>query len=94
MVTAMLYRVRVRHLNPKRVEVTLDPTWLGRLLRRPVRVGDALRAGSVDGEGRSGIGWFWKATDRWVGGHVERYIEVSPLIAIEDIPIEKLLDDD
>lgn len=92
MITAMLYQVQIHRLSAKRVEITLKPTWLGRLLRRPVRAGTAVRCKSIDTYGAAnGIGWFWSATDRWVGAHAERYIEAAPLLSIEDIPVEKLL---
>ena len=90
MVDAFLYQVRVKVLSKTRVEITLVPTWLGRLFKRRVRQGVAHRA--LDSE--DGMAWWWKATDRYVGAYVERYIEAAPMLAIEDMTVEQLLLDE
>lgn len=82
-----LYRTQVRRLTPGKAEVTLAPNWLGKLTFRHVRVGAAKRLRDDEGE----YGWFWEANHRDVGEHVEAYIACAPLLALEDIPVEKLL---
>lgn len=84
---ALLYQIRVRAISKARVEITLVPTWLGRLLRRRVRQGHAYR----DRDIRKRLGWWWTATDRHVGDYIERYIEAAPLLQIEDMTVEQLL---
>ena len=90
MIAAVLYHVRVRALSKTRVEITLVPTWLGRLCSRRVRQGVAYRA--KDSE--DCIAWWWQATDRHVGSYVERYIETAPMLGIEDMTVEQLLLDE
>jgi hypothetical protein len=87
MIASLLYQVRIKKLSKTRVEITLVPTWLGRVFKRRVRQGPAFRAKDADGD----LGWWWEATDRHVGSYVERYIEAAPLLAIEDMTIEQLL---
>lgn len=89
-VVALLYNIHIQRLTRRRVEITLVPTWLGRLLRRRVRQGVAYRDDDNDGE----TCWWWKATDRYVGTYVERYIEASPLTLVEDMTVEQLLLDE
>ncbi len=91
MIDALLYQVRVKALSKTRVEITLVPTWLGRLFKRRVRQGVAYRAKDP---GDDGLFWWWLATDRYVGAYVERYIEAAPVLAIEDMTVEQLLLDD
>lgn len=89
MLESLLYHVRVLTLSRSKVEITYVPNWLGRLLKRRVRQGTAYRARSP---GRYGeVHWWWRATDRWVGDYVERYIEATPLLALEDMTVEQLL---
>lgn len=90
MIDAFLYQVRVKALSKTRVEITLVPTWLGRLFKRRVRQGIAYRGKDAEGD----LGWWWQATDRHVGAYVERYIEAAPMLAIEDMTIEQLLLDE
>lgn len=90
MIEALLYQVRIKALSKTRVEITLVPTWLGRLFKRRVRQGVAYRA--KDSE--DAVGWWWQATDRHVGAYVERYIEAAPMLAIEDMTVEQLLLDE
>ena len=87
MITAVLYQVHVRAIVRKRVEITLVPTWLGRWFRRRTRVGVAYRLRSDEDE----FVWCWLATRRYVGGHIESYIEAMPLVQIEDMSVEQLL---
>ena len=87
MIEAFLYQVRIKTLSKTRVEITLVPTWLGRLCSRRVRQGVAYRA--EDDEGA--VAWWWQATDRYVGSYVERYIEAVPMLTIEDMTVEQLL---
>lgn len=87
MINALLYQVRVRMLTYAKAEITLVPTWLGRLFKRRVRQGIAYRARSDADE----LAWWWKATDRHVGNYVERYIEAAPILSIEDMTVEQLL---
>ena len=87
MIEALLYQVQIKSLSRTRVEITLVPTWLGRLFKRRVRQGVACRAKDLNGH----IGWWWQATDRHVGSYVERYIEAAPMLAIEDMTVEQLL---
>ena len=90
MIDALLYQVQIRRLSRTRVEITLVPTWLGRWCARRMRQGIAYRAKGSDGE----IGWWWTATDRHVGRYVERYIEVAPMLTLDDLTVEQLLLDD
>jgi hypothetical protein len=90
MILAFLYHPSVRMLSPKKAEITLTPTWLGRWLRRRVRAGIATRAPDTEGD----IHWWWTATDRCVGTYVERYIEAAPVLRIEDMTVEQLLLDE
>ena len=90
MIDAFLYQVRIKALSKSRVEITLVPTWLGRWFKRRVRQGIAYRAKDDVND----IHWWWVATDRHVGAYVERYIEVAPMLAIEDMTVEQLLLDD
>lgn len=85
--TALLYQIQVRYLTERKVEIALVPNWLGRMLHRSVRVGIATR--HKDGGGDQC--WWWKTTTRYVGDHIERYIETAPVLSIEDMPIEMLL---
>src|SRR5271167_4222147 len=87
MIEMLLYQVQVKALSKTRVEITLVPTWLGRWFKRRVRQGIAYRAKDSENV----VGWWWQATDRHVGGHVERYIEAVPMLAIEDMTVEQLL---
>lgn len=89
MITALLYNVSVRAITRARVEITLAPNWLGRLLRRRVRVGIAYR----DHDRNDELGWWWRATDWGVGRHIESYIEAAPLLLVEDMTVEQLLSD-
>jgi hypothetical protein len=90
MIDALLYQVRIKALSKTRVEITLVPTWMGRLFKRRVRQGTAYRAKDAEGD----LGWWWQATDRHVGMYVERYIEAAPMLAIEDMTVEQLLLDE
>lgn len=90
MVDAFLYQVRVKVLSKTRVEITLVPTWLGRLFKRRVRQGVAYRAKDSEGD----KAWWWQATDRHVGVYIERYIEAAPMLTIEDMTVEQLLLDE
>lgn len=90
MIEAMLYQIRVRRMTRAKVEITLVPTWLGRLLKRSVRQGVAYRARSETDE----LNWWWQATDRFVGSYIERYIETAPMLSIEDMTVEQLLLDE
>ena len=90
MVDAFLYQVRVKALSKTRVEITLVPTWLGRLFKRRVRQGVAYRAKDAEGD----MAWWWQATDRHVGVYIERYIEAAPMLTIEDMTVEQLLLDE
>ena len=90
MIDALLYQIRVRTLSKTRVEITLVPTWLGRLFKRRVRQGVAYCAKDSEGD----KAWWWQATDRHVGAYVERYIEAAPMLAIEDMTVEQLLLDE
>lgn len=83
----MLYDIRVRFLSKKRAEITLVPTWLGRVFKCRVRVGVAFRARSSDNE----WSWWWERTERFVGTRIERYIEAAPLLSVEDMTVEQLL---
>ena len=83
----VIYNVRVRYISKKRVEITLLPTWLGRVLGRVVRTGLASR----DRDDVGVIHWWWTTTDRHVGMYIERHIEAAPLMTIEEMPIELLL---
>jgi hypothetical protein len=97
MIEALLYQVRVKMLSKTLAEITLVPTWLGRWFKRRVRQGIAYRAkdtGNVLDRGKGVIGWWWKATDRYVGDYIERYIEAAPILVIEDMTIEQLLLDE
>ena len=87
MIDAFLYQVRIKSLSKTRVEITLVPTWLGRLFKRRVRQGVAYRAKDSEDQ----MAWWWQATDRYVGSYVERYIEAAPMLAIEDMTVEQLL---
>lgn len=87
MIVALLYSLRVHLLSQARAEITLVPTWLGRLLKRRTRVGTARRARDEYGEWV----WWWTATDRYVGTYIERYIEAAPILQIEDMSVEQLL---
>lgn len=87
MAVALLYHVSVRALSRRAVVVTLAPTWLGRFLQRRVRSGMAKRARGDDDE----LHWWWDATEQWVGGHIEKYIEVAPLPTVDDMTVEELL---
>lgn len=84
---ALLYHVTVRKLSRKSAIVTLAPTWFGRVTKRRVRSGLARRARGDDEE----IHWWWDATERWVGWHIEQYIEVAPLPTVDDMTVEELL---
>jgi hypothetical protein len=86
-ITALLYNVKVKYLTRRRVEISLIPNWLGKKLRRSIRVGQAIRASNTEGE----MCWWWKATDRHVGDYIERYIEAAPVLSLEDMPVELLL---
>lgn len=90
MLEALLYHVRVSAHTRSRVEITYVPNWLGRLLKRRVRQGDAYRAKCANRRCNE-THWWWKATDRAVGDYVERYIEAAPLLALEDMTVEQLL---
>ena len=90
MIDTFLYQVQVKALSKTRVEITLVPTWLGRLFKRRVRQGLAHRAKGDD----DAIAWWWVATDRYVGTYVERYIEAASMLAIEDMTVEQLLRDE
>lgn len=90
MIAAVFYHVHVRALSKTRVEITLVPTWLGRLCSRRVRQGVAYRAKDSEDE----VGWWWQATNRYVGSYVERYIETAPMLTIEDMTVEQLLLDE
>jgi hypothetical protein len=87
MIDAFLYQVRIKTLSKTRVEITLVPTWLGRMFKRRVRQGIAYRAKDSENQ----YGWWWQATDRFVGLYVERYIEAAPMLTIEDMTVEQLL---
>lgn len=97
MIVALLYNVQVKALSKKRVEITLVPSRLGRWFKRRVRKGVAFRAKGSDYDDEYGdrvkgeIGWWWEATDRHVGWYVERNIEASPMLSIEDMTVEQLL---
>lgn len=90
MIEAFLYQVQVKVLSKTRVEITLVPTWLGRMFKRRVRQGSAYRAKSA----ADTLAWWWQATDRYVGAYVERYIEVVPMLAVDDMTVEQLLLDE
>ena len=90
MIDAFLYQVRIKALSKTRVEITLVPTWLGRVFKRRVRQGAAYRAKDSEGD----TAWWWQTTDRHVGTYVERYIEAAPMLAIEDMTVEQLLLDE
>jgi hypothetical protein len=90
MIDALLYQIQIKALSKTRVEITLVPTWLGRLCKRRVRQGVAYRAKDAE----DAVGWWWQATDRHVGSYIERYIEAAPMLAIEDMTVEQLLLDD
>jgi hypothetical protein len=97
MIDAFLYQVRIKALSRTRVEITLVPTWLGRLFKRRVRQGVAYRAKDLEdciGGRLDTVAWWWQATDRHVGSYVERYIEAAPMLTIEDMTVEQLLLDD
>ncbi len=83
----MLYDIRVRFLSKKRAEITLMPTWLGRLFKRRVRVGVAYRARNAE----NSWSWWWERTDRHVGSRIEGYIEAAPLLSVDDMTVEQLL---
>jgi len=87
MLTALLYHVKVKHLTRWKVEITLIPSWLGRRLRRSIRVGIAKRARSNTDDWC----WWWQATDRHVGDYIEKYIEATPVLSLEEMPVELLL---
>lgn len=87
MITALLYHVKVKHLTRRKVEISLIPNWLGRRLRRSIRVGIAKRGESLSGDQC----WWWIATDRHVGDYIEQYIEAAPVMSLEEMPIELLL---
>jgi hypothetical protein len=89
LITALLYSIKVRYLKPNRVEISMIPTWLGRRMRRSIRTGTAEKA---KGRGRwPEIHWWWSATDRYVGDYIERYIEAAPIMSLEEMPVELLL---
>lgn len=90
MIDALLYQIRVKKLSKTRVEITLVPTWLGRLFKRRVRQGVAYRARDMTDD----IAWWWQATDRHVGEYIARYIEAAPMLTIEDMTVEQLLLDE
>ena len=87
MIDAFLYHVRIKTLSRTRVEITLVPTWLGRMFKRRVRQGIAYGAKNSARD----MAWWWQATDRYVGSYVERYIEAAPMLTIEDMTVEQLL---
>jgi hypothetical protein len=87
MIDALLYQIQIKALSKTRVEITLVPTWLGRLFKRRVRQGVAYRAKDAEDV----IGWWWQATDRHVSAHIEGYIEAAPMLSIEDMTVEQLL---
>lgn len=90
MIYALLYHVHVRSLSRKRVQITLVPTWLGRVLKRRERIGLAHRCPDELGDTM----WWWVRTDRYVGEYIERYIEAAPVLQIEDMSVEQLLLED
>lgn len=95
MIEAFLYRVRVRYMPHERrkfphVQITLTPTWLGRLLWRCQRVGVSYRTRDSDGQ----LCWWWTATNRYVGRHIERYIEAAPTLRLDDITVAQLIGDE
>lgn len=87
MIDMLLYQPRVRLLTRSRAEITLVPTWFGRLLKRRTRQGESYRARDSSGK----LSWWWRATDRHVGDYLERYIEAAPILSIEDMTVEQLL---
>lgn len=88
----MLTKIRIRYLKKSRVEVTLIPTKLGRLLGIEIRRGIAARVRSDDPEHELGAWmWWWIATERYVGRRIERCIEAVPMPSVEELPIELLL---
>lgn len=79
-------KIRVRFLSDKLVEITLVPSWFGRLLRHRSRRGTALRTqhpGHHRGEYQP-IGWFWITTARWVGQDIEENIECTPIDTLDE----------
>ncbi len=86
----LLYQTQVKRLSAGKAEITLKPNWLGRRLMRRVRVGLAKR--SKVSRRRDAWGWFWEGDGSHVGEHIEGYINCAPLLALEDIPIERLLE--
>lgn len=88
MIVALLYSINVQFLSRTRCTITLTPNRLGRLFRRRVRIGVAFKARDTE-DGT--MNWWWRATDRHVGSYIERYIEVAPMMTIEEMPVEMLL---
>lgn len=75
---ALLYHVQILRVNSKRVEITLVPNWLGRWLRRRTRAGEAF-ASECTSLADTKLHWWWSATRRHVGGHIQGYIEAAPV---------------
>jgi hypothetical protein len=89
-IVALLYSISVQFLSKTRCKITLTPNRLGRIFRRRVRSGVAFKGRDDEDDTMC---WWWQATGRYVGSYIERYIEASPLMTIEEMPIEMLLGD-